>query len=195
MGYPLTAPDDYKGLIAISTNKYTRSDLENYILTYEQTILQDLLGCDMEADFIADLDVNNSPQDAKFIDIFNAFAIDDDSIPLFINHHCCYYDYNPNYTGYGCKVQWKSKGILELLRYLIFFYYTRDQSVVNTVTGNVKNENNVSTEATIPMATLRRNYNKGLEWYFSIQWKILKNTNAYDYTNFNGIITEPISII
>ena len=138
MGYPLTSPSDYTGIIAISTNKYTKKDLEAYILTYEQDILESLLGCDMAAELIVDLDVDNQPQDPKFIDIFNPFCVDDKG-GFFIHGYPWFYDYHPNYDGWGCRIQWKSKGILELLKYQVFFYFTRDQQVVNSVVGNVKN--------------------------------------------------------
>lgn len=195
MGYPLTQPEDYIGIIAISTNKYTRKDLESYIATYEQDILESLLGCDMAAELIADLDGDNLPVSPKFQEIFDAFCIDDSTDIWFVNQHAYLYNYNPLYCGYGCKVQWKSKGILELLRYQIFFYYTRDQQVNNTITGNVKGENNVSELVAPSMTSMKRNYNNSLNWYVAIQWRICKNENDYDYDSYNGIIKEQISII
>lgn len=195
MGYPLTTPDDYKGLIAVSTNKYDRGDLEAYILMYEQELLQDLLGCDMEAEMIADLDVDNLPQDVKFQKIFNPFCIDDNADLGFMYQYGWFYDYHPNYNGYGCVVQWRSKGILDYLRFQIYFMYTRDQQVKNTVTGNVKNENNVSIMASVSQTNMKRIYNKSLVSYWSIQWYICKNPEAYDYDNYNGLIKQPISIL
>ena len=122
MGYPITIAEDYAGVTAITSNKYDVKQLEAYILTYEKCILQDLLGCEMESELIADLDANNEPISDKFKLIFNEF---------------CKKIYS------DCSGKLNSSGIKELLIYQLFFLYTRDQQIKNTVVGNVKNNLNV----------------------------------------------------
>ena len=105
MGYPLTSPSDYTGVIAISTNQYSVKDLELFIATYEQEILQDLLGCDMSAELIADLDGNNEPVDVKFQEIWDAFCIDDSPSISFMCDYGQFYNMI-NYPKKMIKINW-----------------------------------------------------------------------------------------
>jgi len=195
MPLPLTLPSDYTGQIAITSNKYDKSELELYIARYEQEILEDLLGCDMATAFIADLDGSNYPIDVKFQELFDAFCIDESPGINNVYDYGEFYHYHPRYTGHGCKIQWRSRGILELLRYMVYLSYNRDQKVRNTSTGNVVNENEVSTQARHYETNMVRVYNQSLDWYYAIQWRIRTNPDARDYDDYNGITKQPIGLI
>lgn len=195
MALPLTQPSDYTGEIHISSNKYDKKELESYIARYELEILQDLLGCDLAAAFIADLDGNNDPVDIKFTEIFDAFCIDDDTSISFLYEHQHFYSFHPRFTSRGCNIQWKSRGILELLRYFVYLSYNRDQKIRNTSTGNVINDNEVSVQARHYETNMVRAYNSALDWYYAIQWRICTNPDDRDYDDYNGIIKEPIGLI
>lgn len=166
----LLQPSDFVGLVAQSKNEFTTPAIQLYIDKYEEKYLTSLLGCDMYADYVADLlptpaVATSVPQDAKFLAIFNSFCIDD--------------------TAYsGC--QRKSEGIKEMLKYFIFFEYARDNQFDFSITGATKNRFSNSEIAVINHTNAERNYNLGIETYHSIQWYICDNPDAYDYDNYNG---------
>ena len=191
---PITQPTDYIGEVKISSNQYDEKDLLLYIERYEREVLEELLGCELAEAFITDFDnVLGTPTEQRFIEIYEPFCIDDN---LSTNFMCCYpYFYEYNYTGINCKIQWRSRGIKELLKSMIYFRYVRDQKVKNTITGVVVNQNNVSRESRLAESNIRRIYNDILKTRNSIQWRILKNPNELDYTNFNGLHIKRISII
>lgn len=187
MGYPLTYPEDYSGEINISQNQYDKKDLEWYINEYEESILQSILGCEMSNELILDLDSNNEPQQDKFIAIWDKFCIDD--------KECNDFFYDNYYPWFNKNKVWKSEGILSLIKYQIYFFYTRDQPNKNTITGNVKNENNTSSLVVNNASNIKRNYNKSIMWQNAIQWYIKKNPDNYDYSNFNGEKIEYTSTV
>ena len=195
MGYPLTTPDDYIGQIAISTNQYDGKDLELFITDYEEDILEALLGCQMAKDLIADLDVDNNPVSDKFKVIWDKFCIDDPCGTSFMHGFPYFYDYHIGYPNYKHNLTWKSEGILHILRYQIYFYYTRDQAIKNTVTGNVKNDNNVSTMVSNQSSNMKRIYNKSIDWSWAVQWYVCKNPESYDYSDYNGQIKQQTSTL
>jgi hypothetical protein len=195
MALPITQPEDFIGEVKISSNKYDEKDLMLYIQRYEQEILEELLGCDLATAFIADLDADNNPTEQRFINIMNPFCIDDNMSVGFLWDYAYFYECRNDYTGYKCKIQWRSRGIRELLKSMIYFKYVRDQKVKNTVTGNVVNQNNVSREAQSGEMNLRRIYNDILKTKTAIQWYICKNPDSLDYDDFNGIYEKSISIL
>ena len=145
MGYPILTASDFHGVgsTSISNNQYDIAELEAYIADNEEELLCQLLGCTFAAELIADLDGNNYPQDVKFQKIWDEFCVDDDIYSNCLFDFPEFYAYHSGYYGFGCKrVQWKSKGIKEFLKSQIYFLYTRNQSIKNTVTGNVQNQNN-----------------------------------------------------
>ena len=92
-------PSDFKGLVSQSKNEFTTPKIQLYIDDYEPEYLQDLLGCEMYEEFVADLlptpaVPTSVPQDPKFLAIFNPFCFD---------------------GGLGTGCQYKSKGIKEML--------------------------------------------------------------------------------
>jgi len=193
MSLPITQPTDYIGEVKISSNQYDEKDLLLYIERYEREILEELLGCTLADEFINDFDnVAGTPTEQRFIEIYEPFCIDDN---LNTNFMCCYPNfYEYTYTGYNCKIQWRSRGIKELLKSMVYFHYTRDQKVKNTITGNVVNQNNVSREARNAESNIRRIYNGILKTRNAIQWMVCKNPNDLDYNDYNGLYIKPISI-
>jgi hypothetical protein len=193
MALPITQPTDYIGEVKISSNQYDEKDLLLYIERYEREILEELLGCDLATAFIADLDADNNSTEQRFIDINAPFCIDDNLTTSFLNAY--YWFYEDIYRGYNFKIQWRSRGIKELLKSLVYFHYTRDQKVKNTITGNVVNQNNVSREASFPESNIKRVYNDILKTRNAIQWRICKNADSLDYDDYNGGYQKPISIL
>ena len=164
-------PSDFKGLVSQSKNEFTTPKIQLYIDEYEPEYLQDLLGCDMYDDFVADLlptpaVPTSVPQDPKFLAIFNPFCIDTDT-------NC----YNNKEV---------SKGIKEMLKFFIFWEYARDNQEEFAITGATKNAFSNSELVALSHTRLYRNYNKGIETYKAIQWYICDNPENYDYDNYNG---------
>lgn len=195
MPLPITKTTDYTGEVKISSNQYDEKDLILYINRYEEELLQELLGCELATQFIADLDGNGEPQTQRFIEIYEPFCTDDNMSTYFLYDYPYFYNNRYDYTGHKCKLQWRSRGIKEMLKTMIFFRYTRDQKVKNTITGNVVNQNNVSREARNGETNMRRLYNDILQTKNAIQWRICKNPNDLDYTDYNGIYERPVSIL
>ena len=165
-------PSDFTGLVEQSVNEFTTDKLQNYIDYHEPRYLTDLLGCDLYADFVADLlptpaVPTSVPQDAKFTAIFDAFCIDED------------YDS-------GC--QHVSEGIKQMLKYFVWFEYARDNQYTLAITGATKNTFSNSELLSVVHTRAVQNYNLGIKTYHAIQWYIDdENPNDYDYDKFNGV--------
>lgn len=171
------APSDFTGIYNVSVNEFTEVELQLYIDRFEERYLTDLLGCDMYADFVADLTptpavVGSVPQDAKFTQLFNAFCVD--------------YNYE---TGIQCV----SEGMLTMLKLFIYYEWVRDTGFNIAITGATKNTFSNSEAVRITQTRAEQNYNIAIETYKTIQWYIDDNPLAYDYDNFNGINKDFIS--
>ncbi len=67
-------PSDFTGKYKISKNCYDEEVLQSYIDQYEDLFMCKLLGSDLYELFKADLDINNVPQSAIYLLIYNAFC-------------------------------------------------------------------------------------------------------------------------
>ena len=149
---------DFKGEYNISKNCYDQID--SYIEKYEKKYLLKLLGAELYALFIADLTVSDPqvPQTTRFLDVFNAFAIDESN----------------------CVIE--SEGIRKMLTQLIYFHYVRENQVINTAGGTVSN----SVELGLPASfkgNIVQSYNEGVNNSHSIQWFICDNSTVYPEEN------------
>ena len=131
---------------------------QNYLDKYEKRFLVNLLGADLYDLFIADL-VSGVPQTQRFIDIYDAFAIDD--------NNCVRY-------SEGMKVA--------ALQY-VYFYAVRDLSVKKTNTGVVFNNNEVSTGPFYSGYNIVEAYNEAIKNAKEIQWYICDNDEVYPEEN------------
>ena len=131
---------------------------QNYLDKYEKRFLVNLLGADLYDLFIADL-VSGVPQTQRFIDIYDAFAIDDNN--------------SVRYSE-GMKVA--------ALQY-VYFYAVRDLSVKKTNTGVVFNNNEVSTGPFYSGYNIVEAYNEAIKNAKEIQWYICDNDEVYPEEN------------
>ena len=131
---------------------------QNYLDKYEKRFLVNLLGADLYDLFIADL-VSGVPQTQRFIDIYDAFAIDDNN--------------SVRYSE-GMKVA--------ALQY-VYFYAVRDLSVKKTNTGVVFNNNEVSTGPFYSGYNIVEAYNEAIKNAKEIQWYICDNDELYPEEN------------
>lgn len=164
----ITPSNFENGLICISTNVHTESELQTYIDEFEVVFLKDMLGCELYDLFVADLD-NGVPVAQIYKDIFNPFCIDKNN----------------------CGVQRVSEGIIKMIEKFIYWEYTRDQKVKNTTSGNVVNDNESSRETHFPESRIYSTYNQGIKSYCAIQWFICENLS--DYPKFNGLTKRKTS--
>ena len=167
------ASDFESGETKISTTQYSVSELQAFIDAIEPSLLRHLLGCDLYADFIADWEADpvDSFAELRFKTIYEAFCKDDE---------------------YGII---ESLGIKEMLKYIIYYLYTRGQVTSKRVTGFVKEKNDNSEAASAIDAATFSKYNEGILTYSSIQWYIEENPDAYDYDKYNGQLKQLISWI
>jgi len=150
-------------------------ELDKYIDAYEETFLQDLLGCALFDLFQADL-VNGVPQTQRFIDLFDKFCLDPDNVISF--------------SHTDCNKQYKSLGMKDMVTALIYFQYTRDNYIKNTDVGLMINEGETSALAGsgIFYDDIYERWNRGIESYNSIQYKIYKESDTYP--EYRGVSKE-----
>ena len=77
---PIISKSDFRGEYSISKTSYDQLDW--YIEKYEKKYLQKIFGAELYRLFKADLTVTDPqvPQAPRFLDIFEPFAIDSDSL-------------------------------------------------------------------------------------------------------------------
>ena len=170
----LKTSDFDKYRYAIAQTDKSDTELLTYIEDVEVRYLQDLFGAVLYKAFIADL-VNNVPQAAKFVAVFNAFFEDNDD--------------NLCHLGRTRR----SEGIIEMLRYFTFMEFIRDQKFVNTTVGTVLSVEENSEHVSFDQEGVKDRYNRGQESYEAIQQKMIEDSSTYD--DFNGEPKEPIGIL
>lgn len=151
---------DFVGSVQLQYDTRTEAKF-NYIRDEnEASIIYELLGAELGALFIADLDGNGVPQEARFLSIYNAFADD---------------------TGYGAVVE--SKGIKFYVKNIIWYFFARQNNHLITTSGNtVKKSENA--DVSVDPFFLAQNYNKSIRTGQAIQWYI--NENLSDYPEYQG---------
>jgi hypothetical protein len=167
MSYIVSLADFETGTTAIATDNFTEAELETAIDTYETSILYELLGvelCDLFLDSIDD----QAPTEQRFIDIFYPWFKDID----------------------GELVQ--SLGIPKMLVKWIFFFYVRQQSQVNTISGNEQSESSINYFSKMGYATLVNEYNQCISTFKAIRKYIEANKNTYP--EYKGIDKDYISL-
>jgi hypothetical protein len=150
---------EFVGKYALNLNQYNIDKIDSYIEKYEKHYLSNMLGAELYALFIADLDVNNVPQTTIYENIFNSFIR----------------DYNSTVST--------SNGIKEMLLGFIFYHITSDMVVNQTSIGGTKAKNENSTVMG-KNASITTRFNEAVDTYKAIQCYILDN--SVDYPTFNG---------
>lgn len=155
----LISASDFKTPYAIPQQQGT--DLEAFITRFEKKTLVEMLGADMFKAFQQDLDVNKQPQAPKWKAIYDPFDVD--------------YD--------GGIVS--SRGMVEVLKGIIFFEWNRDNPYKSTVQGVVKNA--PDTSQVVAHGKIFSYYNESVFTYNAIQFYITR-IKPEDYTDpkFNG---------
>lgn len=162
----LILESDFVGRWNVSSNKFEMEDFEDYIESFTNDIMTDLLGCNLyplfQADLLTDPDGRSVPQSPEYLVIYNALC--DETLSL-----CCC----------GNSVPLTSYGMVDLLKSMIRFYWLRDQKYKQTISGTsiMDSENSVVIKSL--HYGLTRQYNRGIESYQSIQCYIENNKTTY----------------
>lgn len=163
-------PSDFTGEFKVGGNTLTSTDFQIYINKYERIYLMDLLGVELYNLFIADLDVNFEPQTPIYQVIYDEIFEDDGAQS-------------------GC--QYRSLGIIEMLKGFIYYHWLRDQFTEKTITGAVKNEFSNSQPVSMTWTNIEEKFNESGQMYDTIQWYIKENIS--DYPTYNGLEKSSIS--
>ena len=163
-------PSDFKGIVAQSKNEFTESEIQLYIDRFEPIYLRDLLGATLYDLFVADLTPaappivpTSVPVSAIYTSIFEPFQDD-------------------NGNTNGC--QHISEGMVQMLKFFVFFEYARDNQFDFVITGATKTKYSNSEIAVLNQTNAIDNYNEGIKTYREIQWFICENST--DYPTYNG---------
>jgi len=171
----LILTSDFVGRWNVSSNKFEEEDFQDYINSYTDDIMNDLLGCNLytlfNADLLTDPDGRDVPQSVEYLNIYNAIC--DDSLSL-----CCC----------GNSVPLTSYGMQDMLKSMIRFYWLRDQKYKQTISGTsiMDSENSVVIKSL--HYGLTRQFNRGIESYQSIQCYI--ENNKITYPTYSGKCKE-----
>ena len=149
---------DFVGKYKVSANSFQSTEFDNFITQYETDYLYKLLGKTLADLFIADL-TNKVPVTQIYLDIYNAIYAD-----LF-----------------GCKRD--STGMKNMMLGFIYFEWMRKMNVNPTITGNVVNSNENSTQA-FSLFDIYGRYNDSINNFKTIQIYCLNNSTDYPY--FDG---------
>jgi hypothetical protein len=157
---------DFIGKYELHTGMYDQNKIQAYIDKYEPRYLRQLLGVDLAADFVGDLNNQQIPKSPNFLEIYNPFAFDSGYN---------FYLFNGIYEGTG---QLLSDGIKEMLLGFIYFEYAKD--LVNQMTpfGNVKPKSENSDIANTLFSMMYTRYNESITSYRAIQHYVRMNNPA-----------------
>ena len=135
----------------------------------QEDILNQLLGCELAALFVADLTCTPpAPQADRFKDIFNPICKDLDCGQLV------------------------SKGMKVMLQGFTFWYYFRDNTFKRTTSGPKKDETENSESVPLSSFGLSAYWNNAHESYEAIQYYIC-NEKPEDYPKYNGVALGDVS--
>lgn len=156
----ITKTEDYISRFAISQNKYTTPQLQDFIDHYEEKYLKDLLGTELYNLLIADLDpITGEPQTQRFIDIWEPFDLD------------------TNYCHQHIRLE--SEGIPEMLKNFNFFEYARKQGHQNTIVGTVRAAGENSSPIPNQNTYMDELYNTGVMSYLAIAYLVKSEPDIY----------------
>jgi hypothetical protein len=152
--------DDFINKFEVTTGLYQNDKIQSYLDRYEDEYLVKMLGVELYDLFIADLDVNNEPQDIKFTNLFDPF----------------------NYQeGFSLLI---SRGIKDMLLGFLYFEYMKDLATQTTSVGVVKPEEQNS-KVVSAHTPIYLKYNESIKTYNAIQEYILLNMTTYP--EFRGV--------
>jgi hypothetical protein len=151
---------DFEGSFQIQYDTRTTAKFNLIRDEFQNDFIFDLLGAELGALFLADLDGSGIPQTTRFEALYEPFTED---------------------TDYGQVV--RSKGLKDAVKAIVWYYFARQNNHLITTSGNTVKRSENADVSTDPFF-LTQNYNKAIESGYAIQWYI--NENLSDYPEYNG---------
>lgn len=152
-------PDDFNGEYTIHQGIYNNGLLESYIESTETKILNEMFGATLCAEFLSDLDGNGVPKSPNFQAVFNPFAVDKQTI--------------------GGESLLMSKGVKDMLKGFVFFYYLRDQFTKVIPGGEAKQAAQNSGNIPTTSSQIWKAYNNAIATYKAIRYKVVFEPDNY----------------
>ena len=137
----------------------TGNSIQLYIDRYEKKYLIRLFGCDLYNSYVLD------PNAARFLFLLNELCIQDD-----------------------CSEILTSNGLKDMLLGFVYYEYTPDNKIKNTVSGAIVDFNENSRETTGVEADIESRYNESIDSYRAMQY-LMKN-DPITYPEYNGVQLE-----
>jgi len=171
MAHKILQESDFVGDVEIPVGEWTEDQLNIYIHDVEEDILTSLLGWTLYDELHDALSVNPLPEKWEKI-------IDGDT-----------------YTS--GEITFKFKGLTEMLKHFVFFYYMRDNEMENTQIGVVINSaTNADRVTPVTSNLLRRHWNKGIKIYNdACSYITITNEPTEVYADFHFTQRDNISIV
>ena len=171
MSVKIIQESDFVGDVEIPVGEWTEDKLNLYIDQVQEDILTSLLGWTLYQELESNLNVH--PFQAKWANL-----IDGDT-----------------YTS--GEITFKFKGLTEMLKHFVFFYYMRDNEMENTQIGVVINSaTNADRVTPVTSNLLRRHWNKGIKIYNdACSYITITNEPGEVYADFHFTQRDNISIV
>ena len=171
MSVKIIQESDFVGDVEIPVGEWTEDKLNLYIDQVQEDILTSLLGWTLYQELESNLNVHPFPD--KWANL-----IDGDT-----------------YTS--GEITFKFKGLTEMLKHFVFFYYMRDNEMENTQIGVVINSaTNADRVTPVTSNLLRRHWNKGIKIYNdACSYITITNEPSEVYADFHFTQRDKISIV
>lgn len=159
MGNPIVKIPDFIGSVAIQQDDDTTAIFNAVRDEYADKFIREMLGVVLGNLFLADINVSGVPVTPRFLTIFN-----------------------PIQEDFGGSVI-ESKGVKDMLKNIIFYYFARQNNTKITLSGNVTavGENSKPTSDNFYLA---RFHNYAIDTAKTIQWYITQHLDVYP--EYNG---------
>lgn len=155
--------DDYIGEFQLQFDNQTTARFNAIRDNHTNDYIYLLLGAELGGLYLADLDADGVPSEARFLALYNAFQEDLS---------------NGYYSG---MVQ--SKGMKFFIKGIIWWYFARANNVRISLAGN-KSSTSQNSSPNADGLFLARIYNEAIETGKAIQWYISQNSSTYP--EYNG---------
>jgi hypothetical protein len=154
---------DFTGEFSVPSDKFTEpNEITPFIEESQFDLIYQVMGAELGALFIADLDSGGVPQTTRFENLYNAFIEDSNS----------------------CLV--KSEGIKEMVKAYLYSKLAQNNNISFNMAANVvkQGENSVTTNSAMWIA---KKYNQAIATAKAIQWYICQNSADYPEENMQPI--------
>ncbi len=157
--------NSFTGKYRVGLDPDSKVMLAEYIGLYSPQYLARLLGCELYESYLLD------PLTPRMKALTEPFCIDVKSGSI--------------KTCIGNKRQYVSEGIGQMLKGFIYFHFVPDSRHKITTSGPVVNKNENSTPSDLLEVATTDRYNRAVQTYQAIQFRIKENET--DYPEFNGL--------